>query len=69
MDKIIYERYYYPFGGEKKETLKEYNEEQARLKAAVAEKYGFENRHCSLFYRTRIFSAEEYVLLLGTYTI
>lgn len=67
MDKI-YEMYYYPFWGEKKETLKEYNEEQARQKATAAEKYGFENNHCSLFYRTRTFSAKEYIMLLGTYS-
>lgn len=67
MDKI-YEMYYYPFWGEKKETLKEYSEEQARLKATVAEKYGFGNSHYFLFYRTRTFSAEEYIMLLGTYS-
>ncbi len=67
MDKI-YEIYYYPFWGEKKETLKKYNEEQARLKTAVAEKYGFENNRYYLFYRTRTFSAKEYIMLLGTYS-
>lgn len=67
MDKI-YAMYYYPFWGEKKETLKEYSKEQARLKAAVAEKYGFGNSHYFLFYRTQTFSAEEYIMLLGTYS-
>lgn len=64
----IYEMYYYRFWGEKKATLKEYCEEQARLKATIAEKYGFENSCYSLFYRTRTFSAEEYIMLLGTYS-
>jgi len=48
--------------------LKEYDEEQAQQKATVAEKYGFENRRYALFYRTRTFSAKEYIMLLGTYS-
>lgn len=67
LDKI-YETYYYPYWGGKKEILKEYTEEQARQKASVAEKYGFGNCHYYLFYRTRSFSAKEYIRLLGTYS-
>lgn len=34
----------------------------------VAEKYGFTDIRYALFQRTRVFSAQEYVALLGTYS-
>lgn len=43
-------------------------EEQARLRARIAEKYGFIDVRYALFSRTRTFSAKEYITLLGTYS-
>lgn len=64
----IYERYYYKFYSGQQERPKEYNEEMAKTIADIAGKYGFTDICYSLFYRTRTFSAEEYVTLLGTYS-
>lgn len=64
----IYAEYYYKYHNKKQETLKEYTEEQAQSRALVAEKYGFTDIRYKLFYRTRTFSAKEYVMLLGTYS-
>lgn len=64
----IYGLYYYKFYNTKQEAPKEYNEEQARSIAMIAEKYGFKDIRCSLFSRTRTFSAKEYTALLGTYS-
>ena len=46
----------------------EYSEEQAIQRAGLAEKYGFVDIKYALFHRTRIFSANEYSTLLGTYS-
>ena len=64
----IYEEYYYKYHNKKSEPLLEYTEEQARNRALIAEKYGFTDIRYRLFYRTRTFSAKEYVMLLGTYS-
>ena len=64
----IYARYYYKFHNREQEELTEYNEEQAKRTAMIAEKYGFTDIQYSLFYRTRTFSANEYITLLGTYS-
>lgn len=64
----IYARYYYKFYNKKQETPKEYTEEQAKSIAMIAQKYGFTDMRYALFYRTRIFSAKEYIALLGTYS-
>ncbi|MBR3755180.1 MAG: class I SAM-dependent methyltransferase [Clostridia bacterium] len=64
----IYEEYYYKYHNKKREPLLEYTEEQARNRALIAEKYGFTDTRYRLFYRTRTFSAKEYVMLLGTYS-
>ena len=34
----------------------------------IAEKYGFKDIYYTLFFRTRTFSAKEYITLLGTYS-
>lgn len=39
----------------------EYSEEQAVYRAQIAEKYGFVDIRHRMFYRTRTFSAKEYV--------
>lgn len=69
-DKIdqIYEQYYYKFYTEKHEEPKAFDEEMAKTRANIASKYGFTDICYHLFYRTRTFSAEEYITLLGTYS-
>jgi len=47
---------------------KEYSEEQAIQRAQIAQKYGFVDLKHAMFYRTRTFSAKEYIALLGTYS-
>lgn len=64
----LYDQYYYTYYNRKRETLSEYTEEQARACAKIAEKYGFSDIRYELFYRQRVFSAKEYVRLLGTYS-
>ena len=64
----IYDAYYYKFHNKKREELTEYTEEQAKDRAQIAGKYGFTDIRYALFYRERIFTAKEYVQLLGTYS-
>lgn len=64
----IYAAYYYKFHNRKREILAEYSEEQAEQRALIAGKYGFTDICYDLFFRTRTFSAEEYISLLGTYS-
>lgn len=64
----IYDEYYYKFHNREREELHEYTKEQAKNRAMIAEKYGFTDIQYSLFFRTRTFSAEEYITLLGTYS-
>lgn len=46
----------------------EYNEENAKHRADLAVKYGFTDISYKLYYRTRSFTADEYTMLLGTYS-
>lgn len=64
----IYDEYYYKFHNKKREALLEYTEEEAKDRAMIASKYGFTDIQYELFYRERIFSAKEYIELLGTYS-
>ena len=64
----IYEEYYYKFYHKKSEKISEYTEEQAKERAMIANKYGFTDIRYALFYRERVFSAKEYIELLGTYS-
>ncbi len=64
----LYFKYYCGYYGRDIKTEKEYSEEQAVQRARIAEKYGFVDIKHAMFYRTRIFSAKEYVELLGTYS-
>lgn len=64
----IYGEYYYSFYHKKQEVPTEYGGEQAIERAEIAEKYGFTDIKYALFHRTRIFSANEYSTLLGTYS-
>ena len=64
----LYDRYYYPFHNKKRTVLAEYSEAEAKDRALLAEQYGFTEIRYALFHRQRIFSAKEYVELLGTYS-
>lgn len=64
----IYDEYYYKFYNKKSEKVTEYTEEQAKERAMIADKYGFTDIRYALFYRERVFSAKEYIELLGTYS-
>ena len=64
----LYSQYYYEYYGRDIKSVKEYSEEQAIQRAQIAEKYGFIDIKHALFYRTRTFSAKEYIELLGTYS-
>lgn len=64
----IYDEYYNKFHNKKRETITEYTEEQAKERAMIAAKYGFTDIRYALFFRTRTFSAKEYITLLGTYS-
>ena len=59
-----YNRYY----GVKSAAKPWFSEEKAKEIAEIPAKYGFTDIRCSLFYRERVFTAEEYVQLLGTYS-
>lgn len=64
----IYGLYYYKFYNREQDYPKEYDREQAKKRAEIAGKYGFADIRYALFFRTRIFSAKEYITLLGTYS-
>ena len=66
----VYAEYYYTYYRDKKQPEKysEYSEEQAAARAKIAEKYGFTDVRYAMFRRTRILSAAEYRLLIGTYS-
>ena len=64
----IYDEYYYTFHNKKRMPLTEYTLDQARERALIAEKYGFSDIQYALFHRQRVFTAKEYVELLGTYS-
>lgn len=64
----LYERYYYRFYNRERTALEECGEKLALQRAKIAEKYGFEDIRFHLFHRERVFLAEEYIALLGTYS-
>lgn len=64
----IYDQYYNKYYNKKRETISEYTEQQAKERAMIASKYGFSDIRYELFYRERVFSAKEYIELLGTYS-
>lgn len=64
----IYAEYYCKYHNKGPKPLVEYTEQQAHNRALIAEKYGFTDIQYKLFYRTRTFSAKEYIMLLGTYS-
>lgn len=64
----LYSRYYCAYYGKDMKAETEYSEEQAVQRAQIAAKYGFADIKHGMFYRTRAFSAREYIALLGTYS-
>lgn len=64
----LYSKYYSAYYGKDMKAETEYSEEQAIHRAQIAEKYGFVDIKYAMFYRTRTFSAKEYIELLGTYS-
>ena len=64
----IYDAYYYKFHNKQRTAYSEFTEAEAKRCAQVAEKYGFEDNRYAVFHRDRVFSANEYVKLLGTYS-
>ncbi|QUH28713.1 class I SAM-dependent methyltransferase [Vallitalea guaymasensis] len=47
---------------------KEYSEDNAKNRADIAKKYGFIDIDYKMYYRTRTFTSDEYISLLGTYS-
>ena len=64
----LYDQYYNTFHNRKGTAPVEYTPEQAKERAMIAEKYGFQDIQYALFHRKREFSAAEYIELLGTYS-
>lgn len=64
----IYDEYYYKYYEKKRGAAGEFTEAQAVELANTAGRYGFRDISCHLFSRERIFTAEEYIGLLGTYS-
>ncbi len=64
----IYAKYYYPYYHKEPQKITEYTEKDAKDRAMLAEKYGFSDIQYALFYRERVFTAQEYIKLLGTYS-
>lgn len=64
----LYDAYYNRYYNRKREMLAEYTEEEAKARALLAGKYGFSDIRYALFSRQRVFSAREYICLLGTYS-
>ena len=64
----LYDEYYNRYHAKARKVAVEYSEAQAQALAELAGKYGFWDLQCAMFYRERIFTAKEYVGLLGTYS-
>ena len=63
-----YAKYYHSYYRSVPKLEDEYTEAQAIRRAEIAEKYGFIDIQHRLYRRTRVFTAAEYVQLLGTYS-
>lgn len=64
----IYDEYYNRFHKKTRTVQMEYSEAEAKELAYIAEKYGFSDIEYYLFHRKRIFTSDEYISLLGTYS-
>ena len=63
-----YAQYYHAYYRSVPKLEDEYTEAQAARRAEIAAKYGFTDIRYRLYRRTRAFSAQEYIMLLGTYS-
>ena len=64
----VYAQYYHTYYRSVPRLEDEYTEAQAIRRAEIAGKYGFTDIQYRLYRRTRVFTAAEYVQLLGTYS-
>ncbi len=64
----LYEEYYNKAYDIKSGTKKWFTEEKAKEISQIPAKYGFTDIKYELFYRERVFTADEYIQLLGTYS-
>ena len=64
----LYNEYYNKYYGIKPGNKTMFTEEKAKEISLIPAKYGFRDIKYYLFYRERIFSAKEYIQLLGTYS-
>lgn len=64
----IYGEYYYKYYNLRQSIPSEYCKEDAKVRASIAEKYGFVDIQYALFQRIRSFTASEYITLIGTYS-
>ena len=64
----VYAKYYHTYYRTVPKLEDEYTEAQALRRAGIALKYGFTDIQYRLYRRTRVFTAAEYVQLLGTYS-
>ena len=64
----LYAKYYHTHYRSVPKLEDEYTEAQAIRRAEIARKYGFTDIRHHLYRRTRVFTAAEYVQLLGTYS-
>lgn len=64
----IYNDHYNKYYGVKSGTKKWFTEEKAKEISLIPEKYGFTDIKYHLFHRERVFTANEYIQLLGTYS-
>lgn len=63
-----YAQYYHTYYRSVPKLEDEYTEAQAIRRAEIALKYGFTDIQHRLYHRTRVFTAAEYIQLLGTYS-
>ncbi|MEE3351761.1 MAG: class I SAM-dependent methyltransferase [Saccharofermentanaceae bacterium] len=64
----IYEEYYNKFYGIRSGSKTIFTEDTAREISQIPAKYGFTDITYHLFHRERVFTAKEYIQLLGTYS-
>ncbi len=64
----IYDEHYNKYYGVRSGTKEWFTEEKAKEISMIPSKYGFTDIRYHLFHRERVFTAEEYIQLLGTYS-
>ncbi|MCR4689763.1 MAG: class I SAM-dependent methyltransferase [Lachnospiraceae bacterium] len=64
----LYDFYYNDYYDIMPGTKKRFTEDKANEIAMIPSKYGFTDMQYHLFYRERVFDADEYIKLLGTYS-